>query len=155
MELKTVIAGPLQSKYRLTKQRAAVLRALDKGGHLSAETILRRVRGDLPATSLGTIYRTLEILRALGLVQVFSYDGSAARFERSREKHHHLTCTVCRRVDDVHVDPIAQIATDIARRAGYSEFEYALTIAGRCPECASGAASTVSGRSSNPTGSSA
>jgi len=77
MEAKTVDAGLLQSRYRLTKQRAAVLRALGDGKHLSAETILERVRAEMPAVSLGTIYRTLDILREIGLVQIFSFAGSA------------------------------------------------------------------------------
>ncbi len=75
MDLKAVDAGLLQSRYRLTKQRAAVLRALGDGRHLTAETILERVRTELPGVSLGTIYRTLDILRGIGLVQVFSFGG--------------------------------------------------------------------------------
>ena len=73
--------GLLQSRYRLTKQRAAVLRALGDGGHLSAETILKKVRAELPAVSLGTIYRTLDILREIGLVQAFTHGTDAARYE--------------------------------------------------------------------------
>ena len=95
VDVKGVDAGLLQTKYRLTKQRAAILRALDGAAHLSAETILERVREELPGVSLGTIYRTLDILRELGLVQVFSHAGSAARFEAVLEKHHHLLCTKC------------------------------------------------------------
>ena len=71
-DTKGVDAGLLQSRYRLTKQRAAILRALGDGQHLSAETILERVRTELPGVSLGTIYRTLDILRGIGLVQLFS-----------------------------------------------------------------------------------
>ena len=55
VDLKTVDAGRLQSRYRLTKQRAAVLRALDTGEHLSAESILKRVQAEMPGVSLGTI----------------------------------------------------------------------------------------------------
>ena len=69
-DTKGVDAGLLQSRYRLTKQRAAILRALEDGRHLSAETILERVRAQLPGVSLGTIYRTLDILRSIGLVQI-------------------------------------------------------------------------------------
>ena len=111
MDLKTVDAGLLQTRYRLTKQRAAVLRALDDGGHLSAETILERVRSEQPGVSLGTIYRTLDILREIGLVQVFSFGGSAARYEATLEKHHHLLCTDCRRVENVRPDGVARIAS--------------------------------------------
>ena len=136
MDVKTVDAGLLQSRYRLTKQRAAVLRALGDGTHLSAETILERVRGELPGISLGTIYRTLDILREIGLVQLFSFGGSAARYEAALDKHHHLLCTNCRELTNVHADGVAQIAQQIAEREGYTEFDCALTIVGRCNDCA-------------------
>lgn len=135
MDVKSVDAGLLQSRYRLTKQRAAVLRALGTGGHLSAETILERVRGEMPGVSLGTIYRTLDILREIGLVQAFSHEGSAARYEAALEKHHHLLCSVCRELTDIRADDIGDLARAIATRAGFSDFDYALTITGRCVRC--------------------
>ena len=95
MDAKGVDAGLLQTRYRLTKQRAAILRALEDGSHLSAETIHERVRAELPGVSLGTIYRTLDILRGIGLVQMFSHGGSAARYEAALDKHHHLVCEKC------------------------------------------------------------
>lgn len=163
MDLKTVDAGLLQSRYRLTKQRAAVLRALSDSRHLTAETILERVRNELPGVSLGTIYRTLDILQKIGLVQVFSFGGHAARYEAALEKHHHLLCTKCRRLDNVQAESIARIADEIAAHNGYSDVDYALTIVGRCSDCARAAAgspgsngsSTSAGRSSSSEGSSA
>ena len=136
MDAKTADAGLLQSRYRLTRQRAAVLRALGDGAHLSAETVLERVRSELPGVSLGTIYRSLEILREIGLVQVFSFGGSAARYEATIEKHHHLLCTKCRELTNVHAGGVEEIADDVAERAVYREADHALTIFGRCPACA-------------------
>jgi Fe2+ or Zn2+ uptake regulation protein len=135
MELKTVDAGLLQSRYRLTKQRSAVLRALADGTHLSAETILERVRAELPGVSLGTIYRTLDILRGIGLVQIFSFGGSAARYEAALDKHHHLLCSGCRSLKNVAAHGLAQIAREIAEREGYTDYDHALTIVGLCPDC--------------------
>lgn len=135
MDAKTVDAGLLQSRYRLTKQRSAVLGALAGGGHFSAETILERVRSTLPDVSLGTIYRTLDILRRIGLVQLFSFAGSAARFEAALEKHHHVLCSGCRSLTNVSVRGLGEIAREIAAREGYSDIDYSLTIVGRCPDC--------------------
>jgi Fe2+ or Zn2+ uptake regulation protein len=135
MDLRTVDAGLLQSRYRLTKQRAAILRALADGTHVSAETILERVRSELPGVSLGTIYRTLDILREIGLVQVVSYGGSAARYEAALEKHHHLLCSVCRELTNVQAPGVAQIAHDLAKDAGFTSIDYSLTVVGRCRSC--------------------
>jgi Fe2+ or Zn2+ uptake regulation protein len=127
--------GFLPSRYRLTKQRAAVLRALDGGGHLSAEMVHARVRSELPGVSLGTIYRTLEILRGLGLVQVFSFNGSAARYEAALDKHFHLMCTRCRQVHNVQANGIAEIAGEIAAQRGFSDVDWSLTVLGCCLDC--------------------
>ncbi len=135
MDGKGVDAGLLQSRYRLTKQRAAVLRALGDGTHLSAETIHARVRGELPDVSLGTIYRTLDILREIGLVQIFVFAGGAARYEAVLTKHHHLLCSACCALVNVDVHGLADIAHEVATRQGYTEIDYALTIIGHCPSC--------------------
>ena len=135
MDTKGVDAGLLQTKYRLTKQRAAILRALDGSAHLSAETILERVRAELPGVSLGTIYRTLDILRDLGLVQVFSHAGLAARFEAVLEKHHHLLCAKCGQLMNVTAPGLADLAAAIGSARGYSDIDCALTITGVCAAC--------------------
>jgi Fe2+ or Zn2+ uptake regulation protein len=164
LDVKTVDAGLLQSRYRLTKQRAAVLRALDDGTHLTAETILERVRAELPGVSLGTIYRTLDILREIGLVQIFSFGGIAARYEATLEKHHHMLCSTCRSLTNVHSGELADIAHTIAANEGFSEVDFSLTIVGRCANCvaqpasaslAAGRSSTSAGRTSSSAGSSA
>ena len=149
MDVKTVDAGLLQSRYRLTKQRAAVLRALGDGTHLSAEDIHLRVVAEMPTVSLGTVYRTLEILRGLGLVQSFTF-GNAARYEAALDKHHHLVCSVCRRIENVHLDGIGRLAGDVAARNGFHDIDYTLTIVGVCSSC-----STTDGLTSSPNGSSA
>jgi Fe2+ or Zn2+ uptake regulation protein len=151
MDTKTVDAGLLQSRYRLTKQRSAVLRALTPGAHLSAEAILERVRGEMPGVSLGTIYRTLDILREIGLVQVFSHAGSAARYEAALDKHHHLLCTSCRELTDVRAPGVGELARVLAEREGFDDIDVALTIVGRCSSCNSSMSPATDSSSSTDT----
>ncbi len=135
MDVKTVDAGLLQSRYRLTKQRSAVLRALSDGKHLSAETVLERVRAEMPGVSLGTIYRTLDILREIGLVQIVSVGGHAARYEAALDKHHHLLCTMCRELTNVSAEGLEDLVEEISGRAGFAKADFSLTISGRCRDC--------------------
>jgi Fe2+ or Zn2+ uptake regulation protein len=135
-DTKGVDAGLLQSRYRLTKQRAAVLRALEDGRHLNAETILERVRTHLPGVSLGTIYRTLDILRSIGLVQIFSHAGGAAKYEATLEKHHHLVCSQCGEVTNVNVGEALPLAQTVAHEHGFDAVDCSLVVTGRCPRCA-------------------
>lgn len=142
---KGVDAGLLQTRYRLTKQRAAILRALDDGAHLTAEAIHERVRQELPAVSLGTIYRTLDILRGIGLVQMFVH-GGAARYEAALDKHHHLICVACGEITNVPAPEVSAIALAVAQDNRYTGIDATLTVTGRCARCAglprSGAASS-------------
>lgn len=130
-----VDAGLLQTRYRLTKQRAAILRALADGAHLTAEAIHERVRAELPAVSLGTIYRTLDILRGIGLVQTFAF-GGAARYEAALDKHHHLVCVACSDIVNVPVPEIAGIALAIGQDHRFTGLDAALVVTGRCARCA-------------------
>jgi Fe2+ or Zn2+ uptake regulation protein len=141
MDSKGADAGLLQSRYRLTKQRAAILRALDDGAHLTAETILERVRAELPGVSLGTIYRTLDILRQIGLVQMFTWAGQAARYEASLDKHHHLVCSTCYDITNVPAPAVSGVAQAIADLHRFDDVDASLTITGRCAAC------TASGKS--------
>ena len=140
---KGVDAGLLQTRYRLTKQRAAILRALEDGAHLTAEAIHERVRAELPAVSLGTIYRTLDILRAIGLVQTFAH-GGAARYEASLDKHHHLICLSCSEIVNVPAPQVAALALALAQDHRYSGIDAALVVSGRCARCAGLARNGVS-----------
>ena len=135
MDVKTADAALLQTRYRLTKQRSGVLSALGDGAHLTAEAILERVRSDQPQVSLGTVYRTLEILRGIGLVQAFTPAGGASLYEAALDKHHHLVCTSCREVRNVTIQGLSTLATETASRLGFDDVDYALTITGRCPAC--------------------
>jgi Fe2+ or Zn2+ uptake regulation protein len=135
MDVKTADAALLQTRYRLTRQRSGVLHALGDGAHLTAEAILERVRGGQPQVSLGTVYRTLEILRGLGLVQVFTPTGGASLYEAALDKHHHLLCTRCRDVRNVTIQGLSALAAEAAGRQGFDDVDYALTITGRCPGC--------------------
>jgi Fur family ferric uptake transcriptional regulator len=139
MDSNGVDAGLLRSRYRLTKQRAAVLNALEDGAHLTAEALLERVRAQLPGVSLGTIYRTVDILREIGLVQVFTHNGMAARYEASLSKHHHLVCDVCRDITNVHIPTLAQFVSAVAAQYRYHDVDAFLTVTGRCANCAAAA----------------
>jgi Fe2+ or Zn2+ uptake regulation protein len=138
-DTKGVDAGLLQSRYRLTKQRSAILRALEDGRHLSAEAILERVRAEMPGVSLGTIYRTLDILRSIGLVQIFSHAGAAAKYEAALDKHHHLVCTQCGDVVNVNVSDALAMSQAVAHDHGFIDVDCALVVSGRCARCARGA----------------
>ncbi|MDH7478772.1 MAG: transcriptional repressor [Syntrophomonadaceae bacterium] len=81
---------------RLTRQRQAVLNSFSEDHqHLSAEEVYQRVKGVQPRISLATVYRNLELLTRLGLLQQFSLADGTRRYELASHHHHHLVCIDC------------------------------------------------------------
>lgn len=90
--------------YRLTPQRFLIMSVIQEAGeHLSVEQIATRVQERSPYISLSTVYRTLELLRELGLVRENHLPGEQPRYEIADGKaHHHLVCRACHAV--IHLD---------------------------------------------------
>src|SRR5690348_10770523 len=90
--------------YRLTPQRYMIMSVIQEAQeHLSVEQIAERVQARNPYVSLSTIYRTLELLRELGLVRESHLPGEQPRYEIADGKaHHHLMCRKCHAV--IHLD---------------------------------------------------
>ncbi|MDP5227989.1 MULTISPECIES: Fur family transcriptional regulator [Arthrobacter] len=87
---------------RVTKQRLAVLSAIDTNPHSTAERILESARQELPGLSAQSVYVVLGDLTELGMVRRFEPPHSPALYEtRIGDNHHHAVCTRCGRVEDI------------------------------------------------------
>ncbi|MFH1037762.1 MAG: transcriptional repressor [PVC group bacterium] len=123
---------------KLTHQRLEIYRELMAAkDHPSAEDVFQRVRPRIPTVSLDTVYRTLDMFERIGVVAKVEVLDDRSRFDPNREPHHHLVCTVCRKVDDfpcpavdsISPPPQAEIWGKIAGRH--------LELRGICNECLS------------------
>lgn len=125
-----------QAGLAVTHQRLAVFRALAVDpAHPSAEEIHRRVKEELPTLSLGTVYRTLELLRREGLVDRVPGFEEQARFDANSDDHHHLVCVRCRRVVDFQDDSVRVLGVLPANLHGFRVLRHAVQVHGVCPEC--------------------
>ncbi|MBP3035098.1 transcriptional repressor [Arthrobacter sp. zg-ZUI100] len=87
---------------RVTKQRLAVLTAVEHLPHAVADDVAAAVRGDLPDISLQSVYVVLADLTEIGLLRKIEPPHSPARYEtRVDDNHHHAICTSCGRIEDV------------------------------------------------------
>lgn len=87
---------------RVTKQRLAVLTAVEHHPHSPAERILAAARDELPELTAQSVYVVLGDLTDLQLLRRFEPPRSPALYEtRVGDNHHHAICTVCGRVEDV------------------------------------------------------
>ena len=92
---------------KVTNQRILVLEVLadHRDKHLTAEDIYELVREDYPEIGLATIYRTVQLLLEMQLVDRISLDDGCARYEigeffdgEERHHHHHLICRTCGKI---------------------------------------------------------
>lgn len=106
---------------RVTRQRIALLAVLaESDDHPDAEELHRRTKEVEPAVSLATVYRTLSVLEAQGVVQRHSFEGGGARFETATEAHHdHIVDLDSGEVFEFNSAKIEQLQTEIAAELGY------------------------------------
>lgn len=123
---------------RLTRQREAIWDALlaQPDQHLSAEDVVDRVRADLPQVNPSTVYRTLDLLVAEGLVLRSDLGADRAYYEPAHEHpHHHLICERCGAVAHIHDAELGDLAGHIERAAAYELGTREISFFGLCPHC--------------------
>lgn len=123
-------------KVRMTQQRRVILEALRRDNiHPTADAIYEMVRRRLPRISLGTVYRNLEILTALGEIQTLEMSGSQKRYDGIAQKHYHIRCVHCGRVDDAPIAPLNRLEDELYGATVYTIMGHHLEFVGLCPEC--------------------
>ena len=126
----------------VTHQRLAIFRALlESHAHPDAEALHSVLRPAYPTLSLATVYKTLEMLQTLGLARPVSSPGPTRRFDGNQHPHHHLWCTRCRRLMDVELDKLADIAPPA--RLGFQVEDVTIQFNGVCADCRSAAVPSV------------
>ena len=123
---------------RVTPQRSVILETVAHlGGHPTVTEVYRQAVRRLPGMNAATVYRTLEALRAAGLVDGMD-DGGPERFSLRDldHPHHHLVCTRCGAVAELDPAPVLSFATRIRRGTAFRLDTEHLTLTGLCRKCA-------------------
>ena len=122
---------------RVTNQRALILEIIGQGqGHPDADEIYRRAREKEPRLSLSTVYRTLQKLKNLGLVEEVHIDEKHHHYEaKSSAEHHHLICLGCGIVIEFDRPMSRYIKRNVPEAKEFTITETELRIAGYCPRC--------------------
>jgi Fur family transcriptional regulator, ferric uptake regulator len=128
----------LQSKgYRLTPQRIMVVDALHSAEkHISAEEIFELVRAKYPYANISTVYRTLELLKELGLAAEISIGDGIMRYHaHENSRHHHLVCNSCGKMVDLPEHELAPLKDMLDKNHGFKADVHHLAIFGLCSGC--------------------
>ncbi|MCS6776866.1 MAG: transcriptional repressor [Chloroherpetonaceae bacterium] len=130
---------------RNTRQRAAVLAALHQiDEHPTADQIFREVRKTLPHISLGTVYRTLDLLEQEGMIRVLDFGPRRRRYDIATDHHAHVVCLACGRIVDVPASTPAVPVQSISAVTGFRITGHRTEWYGYCPDCIRSAVSSGS-----------
>ena len=127
--------------YKLTPQREATVRVLleHEEDHLSAEDVYLLVKEKSPEIGLATVYRTLELLTELKVVDKINFGDGVSRYDLRKEGadhfHHHLVCIECGSVDEIQEDLLGDVEKIVERDFNFQIKDHRLTFHGICHRC--------------------
>ncbi|MDC2867405.1 MULTISPECIES: ferric iron uptake transcriptional regulator [unclassified Bacillus (in: firmicutes)] len=129
------------ASYKLTPQREATVRVLleNEEDHLSAEDVYLLVKEKSPEIGLATVYRTLELLSELKIVDKINFGDGVSRYDLRQEGasrfHHHLICTECGAVEEIQEDLLGEVEKRIEQEWRFKVKDHRLTFHGVCENC--------------------
>ncbi|TWH48901.1 Fur family transcriptional regulator [Sporomusa sp. KB1] len=127
--------------YKLTPQRQFILQVFidNRDKHLSAEDVHNIVRQQANDIGLATVYRTLELLSELEILQKIDFGDGRSRYEINETNrphhHHHLICLTCGRVIEFADDLMEDLENIIAQNSNFSIVDHQVKFYGYCQEC--------------------
>jgi len=144
------------ASYKLTPQREATVRVLleNEADHLSAEDVYLLVKEKSPEIGLATVYRTLELLTELKIVDKINFGDGVSRYDLRQEGaahfHHHLVCIECGSVEEIKEDLLEDVEVIVEKRWQFLVKDHRLTFHGVCRNCQKRSASKVDEGKKNP-----
>ena len=132
------IASKLSKQgYRLTPQRIMILSTIENSeNHISAEEIYAQIVAKYPNVNISTVYRTLELLKRLGLVTETDLGEGRVRYHPvEKGRHHHLVCWQCGAMLDLDESLLTSLKSMLLREYKFSADLRHLAILGRCLKC--------------------
>jgi Fe2+ or Zn2+ uptake regulation protein len=122
---------------RVTSARRALVTALVQArGHVTADDLAALVQKAQPDVHLSTIYRSLDALERIGVVDHVHLGHGRAVYHLADEPHQHLVCEVCGAVVEVPDATFAELSDTLRRRYGFAIRPNHFAVLGRCRACA-------------------
>jgi len=121
---------------RATPARRLLLDALfGSGKHRSAEELAAEVHSRAPDVHLSTIYRNLEELERLGVIDSTRLGGGPATYHLASAPHGHLVCERCGKMIEVPGEVFADLVRVAGNDYGFAINPHRFAVTGRCADC--------------------
>ncbi|MFZ2545264.1 MAG: Fur family transcriptional regulator [Candidatus Saccharimonadales bacterium] len=130
-ELEVIFAN---KQLRLTEPRKVVFRQLHSA---TTPLSIANIASKCPSIDRVSIYRTIELFQQLDIVRPLPL-GWKHLYELTspfKAHHHHLSCTVCGRLIDVHSKKFEQIVASVAKEYEFAPQDHTFEIKGVCRDC--------------------
>ncbi len=138
-ETNSIIELIQKAGVRLTPQRRLVITVISQQkGHVTAETILKTLKKHYPYFDISTLYRNLELMSTLGIINEAINQKGIIEYELVTDQHHdHLVCTVCHNTIEAGHDLFADIEVLIQKKYNFIPKLKHVSIPGICKNCQS------------------
>ena len=126
---------------RMTKQRAAVVNALEGGDFRSAQAWHDALRHTGSTIGLATVYRTLQSLAEAREVDAVVTESGETLYRRcgvTDAHHHHLRCRNCGAAVELDAPAVEAWAEAMGAKHGFVAIDHTVELTGLCSECAAG-----------------
>ena len=144
VERKKFIEMLKEKKLKITRQRLAVLEVLAEQGdrHMTIDDIYNLVREEFPEIGVATVYRTVQLLLEMQLVDRIELNDGCVRYEigrqfsgEKRHYHHHLVCKSCGKIESFNDDLLEELEKQIQEETGFQIWDHELKFYGICKDC--------------------
>ncbi|MCM8814720.1 MAG: transcriptional repressor [Candidatus Omnitrophica bacterium] len=133
---------------RMTQARAIILNifAGNQGEHFSAQEIFFIAHRINPGIGFATVYRTLDLLAQMGIIQKLEFGDGLTRYEMTEAMenvphHHHLVCTECGKVidytefTDEEKELFAKVEKELSEKYKFKIKNHIIQFCGICNNC--------------------
>ncbi|MFC2068639.1 Fur family transcriptional regulator [Chloroflexota bacterium] len=125
----------MNMEMKSTRQRALIL-SIMRQGHHDADEIYVLARKEYPRISLSTIYRTLQKLKILGVIDEHHFDEAHHHYEfKSNAEHHHLVCLSCGQIIEFQHPITKYINRNVAAARMFQITTTEVRVSGYCSNC--------------------
>ncbi|MGH3187712.1 MAG: Fur family transcriptional regulator [Streptosporangiaceae bacterium] len=134
--IEDVLVGLRERGGRATPARRLLLGALFRDrNHRSAEDLAEEVQAQAPDVNISTIYRNLDELVRLGVVDRSYLGGGPAAYHLASVTHGHLVCEQCGSMTEVPGELFRDVAETLAARYRFAVDPHQFGVIGRCAAC--------------------
>lgn len=122
--------------YRKSKQKTRILEILrSTKSHPTADWIYEKLKPEIPALSLGTVYRNLNILLEQGEILRLDFGHTFDRFDGDTSRHYHFMCEKCGEVSDLELPPLNTLDKKVFNLCGHKIKYHKIVFYGICKNC--------------------